>query len=98
MKKVIVCCNAGVSTSLLVNKLQNAAKEQGTDYEIEAYPLAKAIDHLADADAVLLSPQVGFAQPNLQDGTSAPVRTIDVNDYANADVAAILTEIKELLG
>ncbi len=33
-KKVMLVCAAGMSTSLLVSKMQKAAKEQGEDVDI----------------------------------------------------------------
>ena len=35
-KTIMLCCAAGMSTSLLVSKMQASAKEQGLDYEIFA--------------------------------------------------------------
>lgn len=96
MKKILVCCNAGVSTTLLVNKLKAEAAARGDEFDIEANPLAATIDNLQSADAVLLAPQVAYAQPNLQEGTKAPVYGIDPNDYARADAPAILDFIEGL--
>lgn len=98
MKKVLVCCNAGVSTSLLVAKLERAAEARGAGYSIEAHPLAEAIDHLSSSDVVLLAPQVGFAEANLREATTAPVRVIDVEAYARANAEQILDDIADLLG
>lgn len=98
MKKVLVCCTTGVSTSLLVSKMQNVAKERGLDYQIEAYPISKAVEHLSEADAVLLSPQVAFAAPNIKEGSQAPVAVIDDVQYASADAGSIVDSIAELLG
>lgn len=35
-KTIMLACSAGMSTSLLVSKMQNAAKEKGKDYKIFA--------------------------------------------------------------
>ena len=43
-KIIMLACSAGMSTSLLVSKMQEAAKEQGKDYEIFAKSVAD-IDH-----------------------------------------------------
>ena len=43
-KIIMLACSAGMSTSLLVSKMQAAAKEQGKDYEIFAKSVAD-IDH-----------------------------------------------------
>lgn len=97
MKKILVCCNAGVTTSLLVTKMQQVAADRGMDVEVVAHPLATAIDHLADADVVLLAPQVGFAKSDLENATKAPVVVIDSDDYARTDAAMILAVAKSQL-
>lgn len=97
MKKILVCCNTGVTTSMLVNKMRQTVKDRGMDFEIEAYPLATAVDHLADADVVLLAPQVGFAQSDFENVTKAPVAVIDPEDYARADTSMILATAKSLM-
>ena len=51
MKKILVCCNSGVSTSLLVAKMKQEAEDRGLDVDIEAKPLADAVGLLAGADA-----------------------------------------------
>ena len=85
MKKILVCCNSGVSTSLLVNKLEASIAATGAELEVSALPLAQAIDELAASDVVLLAPQVGFAADNLKEATQAPVAVIDPDAYARAD-------------
>ena len=41
MKKILLCCAAGMSTSLLVNKMKAVADERGLEIEIWAEPLEK---------------------------------------------------------
>ena len=65
MRKVVLLCAAGMSTSLLVNKMRDAAKEEGYDCEINAYALATAKEH-TDADVILLGPQVRFGLNNVK--------------------------------
>ena len=36
MKKIMLCCNAGMSTSLLVQKMQAEVANRGLDFEKEA--------------------------------------------------------------
>ncbi|QWT17436.1 PTS sugar transporter subunit IIB [Collinsella sp. zg1085] len=94
MKHILVCCNAGVSTSLLVQKLKREAELKGLDVAIEARPLADAVDHLNDADLVLLGPQIGYAQGSIQETTDVPVQVIDPDLYARADAAGILETVE----
>ena len=41
MKKILLVCAAGMSTSLLVNKMKQAAKEMGIEVEIDALPVSE---------------------------------------------------------
>ena len=65
MRKIVLLCAAGMSTSLLVNKMKAAAADEGYECDIAAFPVATAKDH-ADADIILLGPQVRFAKGKVQ--------------------------------
>ena len=58
MKKIMLCCNAGMSTSLLVQKMQSEVANRGLDIEVEARPMNEAHDHLDECDILLLGPQI----------------------------------------
>lgn len=60
MKKIVLLCSAGMSTSMLVKKMQAAAEAENYACEIAAYPMTEAGNKAADADVVLLGPQVSF--------------------------------------
>ena len=47
MKKIMLCCNAGMSTSLLVQKMQSEVANRGLDIEVEARPPGKRIKRLS---------------------------------------------------
>ena len=53
-------CAAGMSTSVLVAKMQDAAKEKGKDADIAAYPISEMERLIDGVDVALLGPQVGF--------------------------------------
>lgn len=46
-KTIMLCCAAGMSTSMLVARMQDAAKADGEDVEIFACPAAEADDKLS---------------------------------------------------
>ena len=41
MKKILLVCAAGMSTSLLVNRMKESAIEQGIEIDIEALPISE---------------------------------------------------------
>ena len=51
-------CAAGMSTSLLVKKMEEAAKEKGKDADIAAYPFTDMERMIEGVDVALLGPQV----------------------------------------
>ena len=62
MYNIVLVCEHGASTSMLMEKMAEAAKKEGIEADINAYPYTK-LDELIDAaDVVLLGPQVRFKQ------------------------------------
>lgn len=82
--RIVLCCAAGMSTSMLVNKMQHAAQARGLTINIQAVPVADFERILPDADVVLLGPQVQFEAARLT-AIAAPqgkaVAVIDMMDY-----------------
>lgn len=92
MQKIMLVCNAGMSTSLLVQKMQNEAKSRGLDVEIEARPMAEAMENIDSADILLLGPQIGYAKGDFEkavDGAK-PVEVIAMVDYGRMNAPKIL--------
>ena len=77
-------CAAGMSTSLLVNKMKQAAVQKGKDAQVEAFPIAE-IDRMTDGiDVALLGPQVGFQLEKAKkicEPKGIPVAVIPMTDY-----------------
>lgn len=98
MRKIVLLCSAGMSTSLLVNKMRDAAKKQGYECAIDAYPIRSAATSGKDADIVLLGPQVRFQLRKLSEDLDCPVEAIDPMVYGRMDGEALLKRVKEVLG
>ncbi len=92
MKKILVCCISSVTSSLLVVKMDNEVKARSLDVEIASEPVSSAIDHLAEADVVLLGPQVGYAQAPFEEAGAKKVLVIDPDDYSCQAAPKILDE------
>ena len=53
-------CAAGMSTSVLVRKMEEAAVQKGKDVDIKAFPFTDMEREIEGIDVALLGPQVGF--------------------------------------
>ncbi|MGL6024718.1 MAG: hypothetical protein ACRC0F_08885, partial [Cetobacterium sp.] len=65
MVKILLACNAGMSTSLLVNKMKKIAAEHNFSAEIKAVPEIAAPDHFDDINILLLGPQIKFLESKM---------------------------------
>ena len=82
MKKILLVCNAGMSTSMLVAKMKKAAEEMKAEVEIEAKSLSEAKKEIERVDIVLLGPQIRYEMENVKKiAGSTPVEAIDMKDY-----------------
>ena len=84
MKKILLLCAAGMSTSLMVKKMTEAAEKKGIEVEIKAIGLEKFQENLDTYDVFLLGPQVKYKKAELEK-IAAPVgkkvEVINTVDY-----------------
>ncbi|MFD0049864.1 PTS sugar transporter subunit IIB [Actinomycetes bacterium NPDC127524] len=99
MKKILLVCAAGMSTSLLVNKMNDAAKEKGIEIDIFALPVSECSSVSAEVDVVLLGPQVRYQKPQVDAiiAGRVPVEVIEMRDYGMMNGKAILSRALDLM-
>lgn len=93
MTKIILCCSAGMSTSLLVTKMQAAAKDQGIETAIQAMSEADVKNHEDEMDVLLLGPQVRFLLKKMKEKyepQGIPVSVIPTVDYGTMNGPKVL--------
>ena len=66
MKHIILICAAGMSTSLLVNKMKSAASEEGKEVHIEAMSANIFATYQEPVDVLLLGPQISFLEEEMR--------------------------------
>jgi len=100
MKKILLVCAAGMSTSLLVNRMNDAAKANGIEIEIFALPVSEAGSVAEEVDVVLLGPQVRYQKKQVDSLVKGrvPVEVIDMRAYGTMDGGAVLGRVMELIG
>ncbi|MGF1725445.1 PTS sugar transporter subunit IIB [Photobacterium nomapromontoriensis] len=57
---IFLCCAAGMSTSMLVSRMEQAAKDKGIECDISAHSIAEFDDCIKWGDVCLVAPQVKF--------------------------------------
>ena len=99
MLKVMFVCCAGMSTSLLVEKVKCAANEKGVDLDVRATGEADAKKDLSQADVLLLGPQVRYLESGFRkalDGTATKLDVVDMLAYGRLDGESVLQQILDL--
>ena len=102
MKTILLVCSAGMSTSLLVTKMEQAAEKAGDEVEIFALPMSDGINRLSSVDCVLLGPQVRFNLGKIKEEAAKvnpglPVEVIDMKDYGTMNGANVLKRAIEIV-
>lgn len=99
MRNIVLLCNMGMSTSLMVNKMKAAAAESGYECEIGAYALQHAEDVMQSADVLLVGPQIAFELDRLKkEYPDKKIEAINMMDYGRMDGKKVLVHVKEVLG
>ena len=101
-KNIMLVCSAGMSTSLLVTKMQKAAAEKEVDAHIFAVPASAVDEHLAkdEVDVMLLGPQVRYMIGQLEEkvaGKNIPVDIINMQDYGMVNGENVLQVALDLI-
>lgn len=85
MKKIYLFCAAGMSTSILANKMQEVAEKNNLSVETKAfsYSKIKQIVEEKNPDVILLGPQIRHLYKGVAEvyGRRYPIAIIDSEDY-----------------
>ena len=98
--KIKLFCSAGMSTSLLVSKMQAAAQERGLDVSIVAYPESTIEEETKDCDVALLGPQVRYIlnkAKEICEPRGVPVDVISIQDYGMMNGKKVLEQAIQMV-
>jgi cellobiose PTS system EIIB component len=101
MNRILLACSSGMSTSLLVTKMEEHAKSIGDEAKIWAVGQDKAKQEMENADVVLIGPQMSFLKGELQkeaDKYNIQVDVIDMMAYGMADGKKAYEQALNLIG
>lgn len=98
---IYLVCNAGMSTSILVRKMQESAKAKNlNDVHVEAFSVEVLDERVDTADVILLGPQIRHMLGDVEKvvGGKCPVEVIDMRDYGMIRGDKVLARALELAG
>lgn len=77
--KIILICSAGLSTTMLVNKMRESAEARNIPAEIEVLAESEQItEHMEGLHVVLIGPQVRFLEKQMRDSLEPEGVKVDV--------------------
>jgi len=102
MKTIMLVCSAGMSTSLLVSKMQKAAEAKNIEADIFAISASEVDSTLEkkNIDVLLLGPQVRFMKAQFEkklQGKNIPVESINMQHYGMMNGEKVLEEALKLI-
>lgn len=99
--RIVLACVFGGSTSMIVKKMEEVAKEKGINVSIIAVPVNEVSEKVKEADIILLGPHVRHELKRITKIASTlniPVISIPFELYGEMDGLQILAlALKEIL-
>ena len=96
---ILLVCAAGMSTSLLVTRMEDAAKKRQIDVKIEAHPVGDIEKYGNQADVILLGPQVRYQLAAVKKQyVSKTVEVIKMQDYGMMNGEKVLEHALKIAG
>lgn len=95
--KILVVCNAGMSSSILVKKIKEYAQSQGIEAVVQAVSSASVSDEVGNWDVCLVAPQIMYAVDEIKGKLNIPTQAVEMRTYAIADGKAAFEQINNML-
>ncbi|MHA6533149.1 PTS sugar transporter subunit IIB [Paenibacillus sp. BAC0078] len=99
MKQITLVCAAGMSTSMLVQKMQKAAQAINAEVEIRATSESSFKEYADKTDVLLIGPQVGYLENDFKskyEPKGIKVAVINRMDYGMMNGEKVLTDALNL--
>ena len=80
--KILLVCAGGMSTSILMQKMEKYWQKIGEELNIKAVGLAEYQEEAQSFDIIMVGPQVGYKIDEIKRDTNKPTEVIQSYDYA----------------
>jgi PTS system cellobiose-specific IIB component len=100
MIRVLIVCSWGMSTSLLVDSMLEAAAELQYEVSVEALSAGEYAGQIEECDIVLIAPQIRHLRKSIEKLAASegkPVALIEPFHYATMNGKAVLEQVLQML-
>lgn len=100
VKTIMLVCNAGMSTSMLVNKMNQVVEKENKEYTIFAVSSSRVQEEIAskNIDLILLGPQIRYMEDSIKSQVGdVPVHVIDMLDYGTMNATHVLQTVEDYI-
>ena len=100
MRYITLVCAAGMSTSILMARMQESAKKQGIEAKIVAMSESKFEEYDEPTEVLLLGPQIAYLEDEIREQyepKGIKVAVIDMMDYGTLNGEKVLKDALSLL-
>ena len=94
--KILLVCAGGMSTGILMKKMEAYWADQNEKLDIFAVGMSEYEEVYKGYDIVLVGPQIGYRAEQIKEDTGLPTATIPSFDYAVGNCANIMQLAKKL--
>ncbi len=95
MVRITLVCSAGMSTSMLMERMKEAAKVKGIEVQMQALAEGEIKNNLNDTDILLLGPQVRYMISGMRAEYANKISVIEVinmSDYGLMNGEKVLND------
>lgn len=100
MLNITLVCAGGISTSMLVTRMKEAASAKGVEADIRAMAESAFEKYDGKTDVLLLGPQIGFLEDDFKktyEPKGIKVSVINIADYGMMNGEKVLDSVLNML-
>lgn len=93
---ILLVCAGGMSTSILMKKMEKYWDEKGIELNIKAVGLSSYKENSKKFDVILVGPQVRYKLDEIKKKTGLPTELINGMDYALGNCDNIFKQVEKM--
>jgi cellobiose PTS system EIIB component len=100
MIRILIVCSWGMSTSLLVDSMLEAATKLKYEVSVQAFSAGEYMDQIDECDIILIAPQIRHLRKSIEKlaaSAGKPVALIEPFHYATMNGQAVLDQVMHIL-